>query len=319
MGIVPPCLDGALVSSDFPLFNLDPQSIEPSFLGWLCRTRDFVELCMRASEGTTNRVRLKGKRFLALEIPLPPLEEQRRIVARIEELAAQIAEARSLRHQATAEISALWEKSNGLRFDGEHSRGWKCGKISEICEAIIDYRGRTPPITEEGIPHITSANIRNGRIDWRTSKFVTDATYSAFMTRGIPRPQDVLFTMEAPLGEVGVVPDARKFSLAQRVILLRPNQDIVTGDFLAKSLASPNVRRDISSRATSTTVSGIAAKRLKEVAIRIPPLAEQRRIVAYLDGFQAQVDVLKRLQAETAAELDALLPAILDRAFKGGL
>ena len=58
---------------------------------------------------------------------------------------------------------------------------------------------------------------------------------------------------------------------------------------------------------------------IKDVQIVVPPLAEQRRIVAELDALQAEVDALKRLQAETAAELDALLPAILDRAFKGEL
>jgi type I restriction enzyme S subunit len=58
---------------------------------------------------------------------------------------------------------------------------------------------------------------------------------------------------------------------------------------------------------------------LKDLPVKIPPLAEQRRIVAELDALQAEVDTLKRLQAGTAAELDALLPAILDRAFKGEL
>ena len=58
---------------------------------------------------------------------------------------------------------------------------------------------------------------------------------------------------------------------------------------------------------------------LGQTRIPVPPLAEQRRIVAELDALQAEVDGLKRLQAETSAELDALLPAILDRAFKGEL
>ena len=57
---------------------------------------------------------------------------------------------------------------------------------------------------------------------------------------------------------------------------------------------------------------------LRATPIAYPPLPEQRRIVAELDALQAEVDALKRLQAETAAELDALLPALLDRAFKGG-
>lgn len=68
IGIVPPALDGAVVTNDFPVFDIDSGRIEPTFLGWLSKTPDFVELCKRASEGTTNRVRLQEARFLALEI-----------------------------------------------------------------------------------------------------------------------------------------------------------------------------------------------------------------------------------------------------------
>jgi type I restriction enzyme S subunit len=107
MGLVPEALDSALVTNDFPLFDINPNSLAPSFFGWLCRTANFVELCLRASEGTTNRVRLKENLFLALEIPLPPLTEQRRIVARIEELAARINEAKLLRKQAEEAGHAL--------------------------------------------------------------------------------------------------------------------------------------------------------------------------------------------------------------------
>lgn len=107
MGLVPAALDGALVTNDFPLFNVVEHRLVPEFLGWLCRTSAFVELCLRASEGTTNRVRLKEERFLALEIAVPPLPEQRGIIVRIEELAARIAEARCIRAQVDGDLSAM--------------------------------------------------------------------------------------------------------------------------------------------------------------------------------------------------------------------
>jgi type I restriction enzyme S subunit len=70
----------------------------------------------------------------------------------------------------------------------------------------------------------------------------------------------------------------------------------------------------------SRTTSGLfnlSVGRIKDIGVPVPALPEQRRIVAYLDNLQAKVDALKRLQAETAAELDALLPSVLDRAFRG--
>jgi type I restriction enzyme, S subunit len=107
MDIVPAELDGALVSNDFPLFNLHTDRLLPLYFEWLSRTPGFVELGQRGSEGTTNRVRLKEDRFLALEIHLPPLAEQRRVVARIEELSAKIDEACWLRQGATQQAEAL--------------------------------------------------------------------------------------------------------------------------------------------------------------------------------------------------------------------
>jgi type I restriction enzyme S subunit len=93
-GLIPPELDGAVVTNDFPVFAVNPTRLLPQYLGWMSRTHGFIEMCTAASEGTTNRVRLKEDRFLAERVPLPPLPEQRRIVARIEALAAKIAEAR---------------------------------------------------------------------------------------------------------------------------------------------------------------------------------------------------------------------------------
>ncbi len=88
---------------------------------------------------------------------------------------------------------------------------------------------------------------------------------------------------------------------------------------MARALTSPDVRETIYANATGTTVKGIAAKRLKYIKLPVPPLAEQRRIVAYLDGLQARVDAVRQLQTVTAAGLESLLPSILDRAFKGEL
>ena len=75
-GLIPDSLDGAVVSSDFPVFAVNSSRILPKYLEWMSKTHFFIDLCKAASEGTTNRVRLKEDRFLASKIPLPPLAEQ---------------------------------------------------------------------------------------------------------------------------------------------------------------------------------------------------------------------------------------------------
>ncbi|PYX63779.1 MAG: restriction endonuclease subunit S, partial [Acidobacteria bacterium] len=98
-------------------------------------------------------------------------------------------------------------------------------------------------------------------------------------------------------------------------IQAKPNQ--ATPEFIY--LAVEHAKKTTLAEATQTTQPNINLGNLERLKVHVPPLPEQRRIVSELDALQAEVDALKRLQSETAAELDALLPAILDRAFKGEL
>ena len=102
---------------------------------------------------------------------------------------------------------------------------------------------------------------------------------------------------------------------------LRPDLAKMTPDFLVFALSSRSVREQIEPRSEKQrqAILESAVQMHKSFKIPVPPLPEQRRIVAELDALQAEVDALKRLQAETAAELNALLPSILDKAFKGEL
>ncbi len=104
-GIVPESLDGSIVSSHYFLFVIDESKLDRRFLDFFIRTPAFREQV--AAQGSTNYAAIRPTHVLGYEIPLPPLAEQRRVVARIEELAAQIHEARTLRHQATEGAEAL--------------------------------------------------------------------------------------------------------------------------------------------------------------------------------------------------------------------
>lgn len=325
IGIVPPELDGAVVTNDFPLFAPNAERINVTFLAWLSRTRRFVELCMRASEGTTNRVRLQEDRFLALEIPLPTLAEQHRVLARIEELAAQIREARTLRHQATEKVAVLYSQQLGVAMT-PHSEGWKRETVADVIRSLD--AGWSPQCDD--IP------AQNG--EWGVLK-TTSVQWCDFQpqhNKALPRSLapvaelavkegDVLVTRAGPRKRVAVVAAVRRdeprLTISDKLIRLRTDRKKIEPRFLELSLASPFSQEHLVQRKTGLADAqvNISQSILKETPVAYPPLAEQRRIVAELDGLQTEVDALKRLQAETAAELDALLPSILDKAFKGEL
>lgn len=106
-GLVPPELDGAVVSGDFPCFDVMEHRMLPGFMDWLSKSVPFIELCRGASEGSTNRVRLKEERLLASRILLPPLDEQRRIVAQLDAVAARLATRAAAAERQEAELAAM--------------------------------------------------------------------------------------------------------------------------------------------------------------------------------------------------------------------
>jgi type I restriction enzyme S subunit len=325
MGLVPKSLDGALVTNDFPLFNLKIERLTPAFLGWLCRTAGFVELCTQASEGTTNRVRLKSEGFNALEIPLPPLAEQRRVVARIEALAAQIHEARTLRHQAAKEAEALLVSFRRAAFGEIPQADWI--PLSNYVEQIVN--GKSPategrPAAPDEWAVLKVGAVSFGVFDERENKALP-ISYVVPPSMEV-RTSDFIMSRANTVELVGACALVRKtrpkLMLSDktfRFVFREPRK--VLPEFMEQVLKSPPLREQIERGASGTSPTMKNISKEKVMALRVPPLelAEQRRIVAELDALQSEVDALKRLQAETAVELDALLPAVLDKAFKGEL
>jgi type I restriction enzyme S subunit len=315
MGLVPESLNGALVTNDFPLCNLKTERLEPAFLGWLCRTADFVELCLRASEGTTNRVRLKEDRFLALEIPLPPLVEQGRVVAQIEKLSAQIQEARILRQQATEEAEALFDSFLTARFDSSDWPLRQLPDVAEVARGKFGHRPRNEPRFYGGdFPFIQIGDISNSGRYIRTHSQSLNKDGLA-ISRMFPAGTVAIAITGATIGVTGILGFDSCFP--DSIVGIQAKPELVTPEFIY--LTVEHAKKTALAEATQTTQPNINLGNLNRLKVHVPSLAEQRRIVAELDSLQAEVDSLKNLQAETAAELDALLPAILDKAFKGEL
>jgi type I restriction enzyme, S subunit len=178
---------------------------------------------------------------------------------------------------------------------------------------FIDYRGRTPTKTDSGIRLITAKNVRRGRINLEPQEFITERTYKAWMTRGLPRDGDILFTTEAPMGNAAVVRHDEKFGLAQRVINFRLYSNL-DSDFLVLQLLSLPFQAILYKMSTGLTAKGIKAAKLKRLPITVPPLAEQHRIVAQVDELMALCDRLETQLAATQTEGRRLLEAVLHEA-----
>ena len=152
-------------------------------------------------------------------------------------------------------------------------------KTAEKLIKIIDYRGRTPPFAAAGIIHLRSNNIRDGKINFNEITYVTEDTYAEFMTRGIPQENDILFTTEGPLGEVALVPKDFKFSLAQRIIVLRPKTKEIDSYFLKFLLQNKIVKNRYEGLSTGTTLGGIASKWFTKLFLPFPTNIKEQEFI----------------------------------------
>jgi type I restriction enzyme S subunit len=318
VAVVSDALAGCFGSGEFPMFVPRRDRLESRWIHWLTKSRGFWAQCDEKSQGTSGKNRIKPEQFLNVEIPLPPLAEQRRVVARIEELAAQIHEARTLRHQAIEEAEALLTTARRVvisECDAETVA------LEDACAAIIDNLHSNPSLSETGIPCIRSPDVGYGTLDLDGAQRTDEDEFRRRTVRGEPKEKDIVLVREGGgTGKCAVVLPGQRFSLGQRVMMLRPNTERILPRFFLHQLLSPQIQEaQIVPLSKGSASPHLNIGALRSFNLVLPPLPEQHRIVSELDAMQAEVDALKRLQAETAAELDALLPAILDRAFKGEL
>ncbi|MBU4056257.1 MAG: restriction endonuclease subunit S [Proteobacteria bacterium] len=319
-GIVPPELDGAIVSSHYFLFVIDEKRLNRRFLDFFIRTPYFREQV--TAQGSTNYAAIRPADVLGYKIPLPPLAEQRRIVARIEELAAKIEEARGLRKKAGEEAEALVYAESKKVFLVKRTTN-DFIKLGEVAKRIT--KGESPEwqgfaYQDSGPIFVRSENVLWGKLDLSKTTHIPEEFHQKLSRSQLFKGDVLINLVGASIGRACVVPDTiGNANVNQAVAVISFDSEQLDSDYLMHFLLSPLTQDIIHGGKVETARPNISLGDLRELIIPLPPLPEQRRIVAYLDELQAKVDALRRLQAETGAEMDALLPAVLDRAFKGEL
>ena len=249
--------------------------------------------------------------------PLPELPvylgEQRRIVTRIAELAEQIDKARALRREAIEEAEAF------LQSALIHLRLPKNSTTMPIAQCSTMSTGTTPPSHR--------SDYYGGQIQWYTpgdleyhqrlgksTRTLSETALAERKARMFEPGTVLLVAIGGSLGKVALTHE--RCSANQQITGIKFSNDVLPeyGFWWMRRLG-----KDLMAAAPQATLPIINQDRIGAIEISIPPISEQRRIVDKLDAIQAKVNELKRLQDETSREMDAMLPSILDKAFKGEL
>lgn len=165
----------------------------------------------------------------------------------------------------------------------ELPNNWVWAQVSELFK-FIDYRGKTPTKLKSGIRLITAKNVKKGNLSLDPEDFISLEEYQERMTRGFPAIGDILFTTEAPLGNICLLDiEEQSISTGQRLITLQKKHSEINNKLIMFFILSPLYQKYLYENSTGVTAKGIKAGKLKEMLVPLPPISEQNLIVNKLE------------------------------------
>ena len=208
-------------------------------------------------------------------------------------------------------------RDSGVEWLGEVPAHWEVLNLNRVVSTFVDYRGRTPEKTDEGRPLVTAGAVRNGIVDLgRAPQFVSEETYDLLRQRGVPEAGDLLFTSEAPLGEVAIVEDV-EIACAQRIIMFKLDRTRIQPEFIWLYLRSQAGQDEIQTKASGSTAEGIRADRLRRCRVLMPLREEQAEIVSHVAKELSGFDEILQKASEQTELLQERRTALISAAVTG--
>lgn len=307
---------------------LPSKVFKSEYLYWYLKS---IKHILEAKASGTTFLELSAKKAGEVEIPLPPLNEQQRIVNRIESLFAKLDRAKELientlaqfeenkmaiLHKAfTGELTVKWRKKNNIDLSS-----WEIVSIKDIGEVKGGKRlpkGEMLVNENTGHPYIKAGNLKNGTVAFNDLQYLKPQVYEK-IKKYIVKENDVYITIVgACIGDVGIIPKevngANLTENAAKITNLKCN-----AKFLSIQLSISSVQKQIKGKIASATLGKLSLQNIKNIQIKMPTIEEQQEIVNILDRLLAKYNKIKNLEQQLE-KIELLKKAILAKAFRGEL
>ena len=253
-------------------------------------------------------------------LPLPPLEEQKRIVKILDEKFAQLETIKTNAQTNLQNAKDLFRSQLAKVFS---NTTWKKKRLGDSSELIT--KGSSPKwqginyVTDDGILFVTSENVRENYIDLEKSKYL-EKKFNDKQKRSILKKNDVLVNIVgASIGRAAIFDfDIVDANINQAVALIRSKNEIDV-HFLSYFLNSDNAMNQYNNAKKDTARANLSLEDINNLRIPLPPLPEQKRIVKELDTLSEKVRQLQEVYTKQIANCDELKQAYLQKAFEGEL
>ena len=292
-------------------FGLIPSSkLLPKYLYYFCCHVNFTAL-----DKSTTIPSLAKRDLENIEMNVPSLDEQSRIVSRIDELFSEIDKAvdtlKATKEQLAVYRQAVLVDAFRVVTNSTHL------KIGYVCAKIVDCPHSTPKWEKNGKLCLRTTNFKRGYLDLQSPNYVSEETFNDRNRRIIPQPGDVLYSREGSvLGIACTIPSNVYPCLGQRMMLLRSGEKL-NNRYLMHYLNSPMVTNHVIATKGGTGSPHINVGDIKEFQIPIPSLEEQSNIVRQIEEQLSSCDNVEKTVDAILTQADAMRQSILKQAFEG--
>ena len=276
----------------------------------------FIESRAGYIEGEGKGATVKGITldFLkSIEIPLPPIAEQKRIAAILDK-----ADAIRQKRQRAIKLADEFLRSVFLEMFGDpvtNPKGLEVVSLIDICNKVTDGTHQSPKWQSEGVPFLFISNIVDGKINYETDKYISHETLKE-LTKSTPiEKDDILYTTVGSYGNVALVPGDREFCFQRHIAHIKPNGSLVKADFLASMLSSSAIRRQADRLVRGIAQKTLNLRELKEIKVFNLSLEEQEHYLAIAQP----VNRMKNKYILSAHEADTAFKSLSQKVFSGQL
>ncbi len=312
---------------------LRPTSVNPAYLAYLLRAYDLSKVFYSMGGGLRQSMKFADLRRMS--IALPPLDEQTAItafldretakidalIAEQEKLIALLAEKRqaTISHAVTRGLNPdAPMKDSGVPWLGEVPAHWDMKRVKDCGCEIVDCKNRTPELHGNGDYFVVRTScVKDGKFNPEPGYRTDEANFIEWTAKGKPRARDVLFTREAPTGEACLAPEGLDFCLGQRMMYIRPPEQVLLSEFLLYSIYGGLARERISEKSKGSTVGHLRIGEVGELPLLLPPLVEQHGLVEFVRDELAKIESLEVASGRAIALLKERRFALIAAAVTG--
>ena len=296
--------EDCIISSSYTVFEVEnKEELDPEYLMlWFSRP-EFDRYARYKSHGSVREI-FDWNELCMVELPVPDIEKQRKIVKAYKTLTDRIALKQQINDNLRASASIMF--FNKIRYVqcseccqeteiGRYPIEWTLSTLGDVLDTIIDRRGLTPTKlgsewSNEGIIALSAKSVKNHElVNLDIANHVDNDLYNRWMPQKL-QSQDILMTSEAPLGEFYYLAVFSTYCLSQRLFAMRANKTIIEPTVLYFQLTDSIGKHQIDIRKTGTTVTGIRQSELIQVPIIVPPMNIQKEFARFCNPIMITIE-----------------------------